>query len=226
MLIANFEKTFFLRDLICDPRVLISNYSSRISARNQLYEHTTRGLTRADSDIYEKPFKCIKVHKNEFYSSVDPTKNFAKLMSQPKAKSSPTANPPGKFLANPRSAKRPLTPPRDKFPKVMLPHKDDVYDQPLGFISSLPRKHGDETSRDKIPLRQLKHPRVHSTYEKTLPDSPPVSGIYDYATRDDVCLKSTRFDAEKPLEIQEGESVNSNGRSSNETPHYDVLYHR
>ena len=129
-----------------------------------------------------------------------------------------------------QAARKPPTPPRHyKVPKVIHPPEEDqqdVYDQPLGFIPSLRRNQDDEKRKDEIPLQELENARVHSTYEKPLPDSPPSSGIYDYATREELSLEATRCEAEKPLESskikEHGGSVNSNG-SLYDAPYYDVL---
>ena len=108
--------------------------------------------------------------------------------------------------------------------------EQDVYDQPSGFIPiSLQRKQDDQKIKDELPLQELESQRVHSTYDKPLPDSPPISGIYDYATREDLLIGATRCEAEKPLEStknrEHGGSVNSSGSLTYDTPHYDVLEH-
>jgi hypothetical protein len=193
----------------------------RLSARNKIYECTNGVPPRAVSDIYEKPLDCTRIHKNKFYASVDPSTILPKPSPDLAAKPRP----------NPRAAKMPPTPPRYKSPRALHPPEDedeqDVYDQPSGFIPSLQREQRNQKTKDAIPLQELENERVHSTYEKPLPDSPPSSGIYDYATREEFTTGSTRCEAEKPLESAinngHGGSVNSNGSLTYDVPYYDVL---
>ena len=165
--------------------------------------------------------ESINVINNKLYESADPSKNVPKLSPNLALKPCP----------NPQPAKRPPTPPRYKTPRVLDPPDDeqDVYDQPSGFIPSLQRKQDDQKIKDELPLQELESQRVHSTYDKPLPDSPPISGIYDYATREDLSIGATRCEAEKPLEStknrEHGGSVNSSGSLTYDTPHYDVLEH-
>ena len=185
-------------------------------ARNKLYECTKEVLPGRDSDIYEKPLQSTSVIDNKFYDSVDPSKNVPKLSPNLAVKPCP----------NPQPAKRPPTPPRYKTPGVLHPPEDeqDVYDQPSGFIPSLQGQQDDQKIKDELPLQELESQRVHSTYDKPLPDSPPISGE---ATREDLSLGTTRCEAEKPLESRKdrehGASVNSNSSPTYDTPHYDVL---
>jgi hypothetical protein len=170
------------------------------------------------------------VRQNEFYASVDPSKNSPRLKPHPTPRSSPKPSPnlSPKPAPTPQPAKKPPTPPRYKKKMNNPPEEDeqDVYDQPLGFIPCLQKKQEDKKRRDEIPLEDFENQRVHSTYEKPLPDSPPRSGIYDYATREELTTAPTRCEAEKPLEFTKGKenngSVNSNG-SLYDAPHYDVL---
>lgn len=170
------------------------------------------------------------MRQNEFYASVDPSKNSPRLKPHPTPRSSPKPSPnlSPKPAPTPQPAKKPPTPPRYKKKMNNPPEEDeqDVYDQPLGFIPCLQKKQEDKKRRDEIPLEDLENQRVHSTYEKPLPDSPPRSGIYDYATREELTTAPTRCEAEKPLEFTKGKenngSVNSNG-SLYDAPHYDVL---
>ena len=188
-------------------------------ARNKLYESTKEASPGRDSDIYEKPLQSTNVINNKFYESVDPSKNVPKLSPNLALKPCP----------NPQPAKRPPTPPCYKTSRLLHPPEDeqDVYDQPSGFIPSLQRKQDDQKTKDELPLQELQSPRVHSTYDKPLPDSPPISGIYDYATREDLSIGTTHCEAEKPFEFtktrEHGGSVNSNGSVTYDTPQYDVL---
>ena len=191
-----------------------------ISARNKIYECTNgNAVARSNSDLYEQPL--AKVRENTFYVSADLDLD----SPRPTPKTKPNSNLLQKPIPKPMPAKRPPTPPRYKSPKVIHPPDEgELYDQPLSFIPSRRRRKNTDEIKDKIPLQVLEEPRVHSTYEKPLPDSPPVSGIYEYATREELPLGPTRCEAEKPLETkgerQQGGSVTSNGY---EAPHYDVL---
>lgn len=194
-----------------------------ISARNKIYECTNgNAVARSNSDLYEQPL--AKVRENKLYASAD--LDLDSPRPTPKTKVEPNSYLIQKPIPKPMPAKRPPTPPRYKSPKVIHPPDEgELYDQPLSFI---PRRRNENTDeiKDEIPLQVLEEPRVHSTYDKPLPDSPPVSGIYEYATREELPLGPTRCEAEKPLETkgkrQHGGSVTSNG-SSNDAPHYDVL---
>lgn len=169
----------------------------------------------------------MKASENKLYASVDLAKDSPKPepYQTPRTKAGPSPNLVQKPMPKPKPAKKPPTPPRYKVPKVIhAPEEDDFYDQPLGFIPNL--KNDTDEMKDEIPLQNLEGQRVHSTYDKPLPNSPPVSGIYEYATREELSSGPTRCEAEKPLETKAGRehggSVTSNG-SLNDTPHYDVL---
>ena len=200
-----------------------------ISARNKIYECTNGNAeAKSNSDVYEQPLPSAKVSENKFYASFDLEKNSPKLKPHPTpgTKAEPSPNLVEKPMPKPMPAKRPPTPPRYKIPKVIHPPgEDDFYDQPLSFIPSF-RRNGTNEMKDEIPLQNIQGQRVHSTYEKPLPKSPPVSGIYECATREELSSGPTRCEAEKPLEKKESREQDGNVTSNdslNDTPHYDVL---
>ena len=204
---------------------LFYNYIN-LTARNKLYEHTNNIFPRKKSEVYEQPIES-KVRENKLYESGNPSKNSPKLEQCPTPKIAPKSSPRvlPKPSPKPLPEKGPSTPPRYKAPRVTKP-ADDIYDQPLGFIPTLKKNENAEGGKDEIPLQNLDSQRVHSTYEKPLPDSPPTSEIYEYATREDVVSGPKQCEAEKPLEStkrrEQAGSLNSNN-SLYDAPHYDVL---
>ncbi|XP_028417711.1 uncharacterized protein LOC114542168 [Dendronephthya gigantea] len=206
-------------------------YPAVTIARNELYECTKSQKARVESDIYEQPLENVKVRQNKLYVSVDPSKNSGSPKLHPASGASPKSNP---YIApkpelKPKPVNKVATPKQYKVPRVIQPSEEeqaDIYDQPSDYIPSSTGNNEGEMGKIEIPLQDVGGERIHSIYDKPLPNSPPSSGIYDYASRDELTFEATRYQAEKPFrskkERETSGSVNSNG-SLHDAPHYDVL---